>query len=71
MREISAFLLLHVDAVPVEYVHAQFVHNIFDGKLRFYGVAGIVQRRREGRNTHYTRHHTHHTASYAGLGRDS
>ena len=30
-----------------------------------------VQRRREGRNTHYTRHHTHHTASYAGLGRDS
>ena len=48
-----------MDAVPVEYVHAQFVHNMLDGKLCFHGVAGVIQRRREGCNAHDTRHYAH------------
>ena len=46
--------LLHVDAMAIEYVHAQFVHNMLDGKLCFHGVAGVIQRRREGCNAHDT-----------------
>ena len=37
-----------MDAMAIEYVHAQFVHNMLDGKLCFHGVAGVIQRRREG-----------------------
>ena len=60
-----------MDAMAIEYVHAQFVHNMLDGKLCFHGVAGVIQRRREGCNAHDTRHYAHDTASYACLGRNS